>query len=272
LTNLEPLHGEPASGIADRERWLQALLAALPAAGVAVLNADDQRVARLSSGADVRVIRYGLDRPADVWVENLLGHGVHGMVFDLVAERRRVHVRLPLIGLHSVHGALAAAAVGLAEGLDLAEVGAGLQGAWSQTRIIAAIGLNGSRVIDDSYNASPESTLEALNLLARLDGRKIAVLGDMLGLDPNEAAGHRKVGNRAAGVVDELVTVGERTALVADEARRMGLAAAAVAETRTPEEAVEHLRRRLRPGDNLLVKGARELGLDRIVRAIRLEG
>jgi UDP-N-acetylmuramoyl-tripeptide--D-alanyl-D-alanine ligase len=193
-------------------------------------------------------------------------------MFDLVVGDRRVHVRLPLLGLQSIHGAAAAAALGLANDLELRAIGASLQTASAEPRIIAVTGLNGSRIIDDSYNASPESNLEALNMLAKLDGRKVAVLGEMRGLDRFEVAGHRKVGNRAAGVVDELVTVGQRASLIADEARRMGLAGGAIFEAKTNLEAIEYLRHRLRPGDNVLIKGSPDLGLDEVVAAIRLEG
>jgi UDP-N-acetylmuramoyl-tripeptide--D-alanyl-D-alanine ligase len=165
------------------------------------------------------------------------------------------------------------AAVGLAAGLEPREIGAGLQTASREPRIIAATGLNGSRVVDESSNASPESGLASLNMLAGLGGRRrIAVFGDMLGLSRQEIDGHRKVGNRAASVVNGLVTVGERARLIADEARRMGLPAGQVFEARSTDEAVEYLRHRLQPGDLVLVKGSPEMHLERIVEAIRVEG
>jgi UDP-N-acetylmuramoyl-tripeptide--D-alanyl-D-alanine ligase len=175
------------------------------------------------------------------------------------------------VGLHSVHSALAAAAVGLAGGLELAQVVDGLQRAISAPRILVATALNGARLIDDSYSASAESTLEALSLLADLDGRKIAVLGN---LDDERAgeAEHWKVGNRAAMTVDLLLTVGERARQISEEARRLGLDPGAVHASGSPEEAISYLRPRLRPGDNVLVKGAPQAVLERIAQAIRLEG
>jgi UDP-N-acetylmuramoyl-tripeptide--D-alanyl-D-alanine ligase len=237
-----------------------------------VLNADDERARALAAATRASPVYFGLGPAADVRAASVVGRGRQGTELDLVVAHRTVHVRMPLLGLNSVHSALAAASVGLADGLELREIGAGLQTASPTTRILVATGLNGSRIIEDSYNASPESDLEALNLLADLSGRKIAVLGDMLGLGKLEATEHRKVGNRAASVVDSLVTVGERARLMADEARRMGLSGGATFEAATNEEAIDHLRRRLRPGDNVLVKGARELGMDTIVQALRLEG
>src|SRR5213076_1268158 len=139
-----------------------------------------------------------------------------------------------------VHSALAATAIGLAEGFELREIGAGLQTASATPRIIAATGLNGSRIIDDGYSASPESTLEALNLLAELGGRKIAVLGDIPESGRLDLLGHRKVGNRAALVCEALVTVGERARWIADEARRVGLPDEAIFEAPNAREALDY--------------------------------
>jgi UDP-N-acetylmuramoyl-tripeptide--D-alanyl-D-alanine ligase len=271
VSSLQAVRVEPDEAVETRARRTASLVGSLPAGGVAVLNADEPRVRALPVGPGATSVTFGLEPGAEVRAENVVGHGAGGITFDLVVERRSVHVRLPLLGLHSVHAALAAAALGVGSGLDLREIGAGLQTASREPRIIVASGLNGSRVIDDSTNASPESCLAALNLLAGLSGRKIAVLGDMLGLEPHEAAGHRKVGNRAASVASLLLTVGQRATLIADEARRMGLADAAVFEAPSNAAAIDYLRHHLRPGDVVLVKGARELEMERIVEAIRLE-
>lgn len=272
VTNIQRWHGEPDRPLDKLAEPRAALLAALTERDVAVLNADDALVRGLAARTRAPVILYGLDPGSPVRAENVLGRGVQGVVFDLVVGERRVYVRLPLLGLNCVHSALAAAAVGVAEGLELRAVGAGLQTSSPTPRIILATGLNGSRVLDDTYSAQPESALEALNLLATLDGRKIAVLGDMPGLGRLEAAGHQKVGNRAALVVDALVTVGERSRIIADEARRVSEGKLVVLETTSIAEAIACLQRLLRPGDNVLIKGSRGLGFDDIVQAVRLEG
>jgi len=123
-------------------------------------------------------------------------------------------------------------------------------------------------LLDDTYNASPQSTLAALNLLADLPGRRVAVLGDMLELGPYEQEGHRKVGLRAAEVVSLLVTVGPRAHLIAQAAREAGLPPSRVLETETADEAVTLLRQGLRPDDVVLVKGSRGVQMDRIVGAL----
>jgi UDP-N-acetylmuramoyl-tripeptide--D-alanyl-D-alanine ligase len=101
--------------------------------------------------------------------------------------------------------------------------------------------------------------------------RKIAVLGDMLELGSEEEPGHRRVGNRAALVVDLLITYGPRSRAVADEARQSGLHPEQVVEAHDLDEIAESLRHRLRPGDDVLVKGSLAMGMSRVVRAIRTE-
>ena len=126
----------------------------------------------------------------------------------------------------------------------------------------------GALLLDDTYNASPESTLAALNLLDELEGRRIAVLGDMLELGPYEKRGHAMVGMRAADVVDELVTVGELAPMIADAARGAGLSGQVITELEDSDQAIEFLDPRLRDGDVVLVKGSHGLRMDRIVSSL----
>jgi len=136
-------------------------------------------------------------------------------------------------------------------------------------RLRPIAGVDGITLLDDSYNASPASTIAALDVLAETSGRHVAVLGDMLELGTFEAEGHRLVGRHAAGIVDYLVTVGTRAAEIAAEARASGVAEGAVDAVGTREEALAHLRMALRAGDTVLVKGSRAIGLDEIVAALR---
>jgi UDP-N-acetylmuramoyl-tripeptide--D-alanyl-D-alanine ligase len=179
-------------------------------------------------------------------------------------------VHLPLLGQHSVHTALRAAAVGLTEGLNWQEIIGGLLAPSTQLRLVAVVGPRNSLLIDDTYNASPDSMIAALNLLAELDGRKVAVLGDMLELGEWEERGHRMVGARAVEVVDFLVTVGEKARWIADEARSQGLSAAKIALFGNSAEALEFLKNKIAEGDVVLVKGSRALKMDEIVLALEV--
>ncbi|MBI2756516.1 MAG: UDP-N-acetylmuramoyl-tripeptide--D-alanyl-D-alanine ligase [Chloroflexi bacterium] len=275
VTAVLPVHLERLGTIERIAAAKRELVEALPANGVAILNGDDPRVAAMAGSAPsgARVIRYGVAPDADVRAEAIDSQGLRGVEFQLVCNRQRVHVHLPLLGAQSVHAALAATAVALEEGLSLGQAAEALHDLTPALRLLVVEGINGSRIIDDSYNASPESVLAALNLLRELPGRrKIAVLGDMLELGSEEEPGHRRVGNRAAAVVSLLVTYGERSKHMAAEARTSGLRPEQVVEAASVAEIVDLLNRRLRPGDDVLVKGSRAMGLDEVARAIRAQG
>jgi UDP-N-acetylmuramoyl-tripeptide--D-alanyl-D-alanine ligase len=169
-----------------------------------------------------------------------------------------------------VYAALAATSVALELGFELAEAAHALDGLSPTLRLLVVDGINGSRVVDDSYNASPESVLAALNLLSELPGRrKIGVLGDMLELGTEEESSHVRVGARAAAVLDVLVVYGPRSRITAEEARRGGLDQ--VFEAESHAEIIERLREGLRPGDDVLVKGSLAMGMSAVVRGIQAE-
>ncbi len=182
--------------------------------------------------------------------------------------------RLPLLGRHSVHAALAAASVGLSQGQSWAEIIGGLKdiGRLEVLRIVVAEGINGSTLIDDSYNASPDSVLAALNLLNDLGGRRIAVLGDMLELGSYTEMGHKLIARRAASVASLFVAIGEMAEWMAQEAQDAGLPADAIFATRERGEAVAWLKERLQPEDMVLVKGSRGLRLDELVTQLSVVG
>jgi UDP-N-acetylmuramoyl-tripeptide--D-alanyl-D-alanine ligase len=138
----------------------------------------------------------------------------------------------------------------------------------TQLRLMIVRAENGAMILDDSYNSSPESTLAALNLLDELEGRKVAVLGDMLELGPYEEQGHELVGKRASEVVNELVTVGERGRIIANAALKAGLPASATKDFSNTQEAIEYLRERLHDQDVVLVKGSHAMRMDLIVAAL----
>jgi UDP-N-acetylmuramoyl-tripeptide--D-alanyl-D-alanine ligase len=175
-----------------------------------------------------------------------------------------------MIGRHSVHTVLRAAAVGLVEGLTWDEIVRGLQESQAQLRMVAVRAENGALILDDTYNASPESVLAALNLLEELKGRRIAVLGDMLELGQYERAGHEKVGARAAEVANVLVTFGVRAHLIAESARRSGMKKSAVHEFEEIDALIAWLDKNLTGQDSVLVKGSNGLRMDRVVSALEI--
>lgn len=271
VNNVYPVHLERAGSLENIALGKGELVEALPSGpdGVAILNADDPLVLGMRTRTRARILTYGLDPEADVWADQIESLGLDGIRFHLHYRRETLHLRVPMLGRHSVHTALRAAAVGLAENLTWQEIVEGLQ--WpgvTQLRLVAVRGPNNSLILDDTYNASPESVIAALNLLSELEGRRIAVLGDMLELGAYEEMGHRLVGRRARDVADLLITIGQRARIIAAEARSAGLRASAILELPTSDDAIAYLRQHIGQGDVVLVKGSRALRLDKIVPAL----
>ncbi len=270
ITNIGTVHAERAGTQEAIARGKAELVQSLPAApeGVAILNYDDPWVREMAGQTSAQVLFYGLDPQADLWAEEVESMGLDGIRFRLHFQEESIYLRVPLIGRHSVHTVLRAAAVGLVEGLTWQEIVSGLRAGHAQLRLVAVRTERGALLLDDTYNASPESTLAALNLLEDLEGRRVAVLGDMLELGLYEAHGHEIVGVRAAEVVDELVTVGERGRMIAMAARSTGFDRNKITELENSQEAIEYLRPKLDEKDVVLVKGSHGMRMDRIVAAL----
>jgi UDP-N-acetylmuramoyl-tripeptide--D-alanyl-D-alanine ligase len=268
VTNISPYYQGEACEPEGSQLPLE-LLRALPADGYAILNYDDPCVRLMHTSTQARVFYYGLDPLADLWADDIQGYGLEGIRFRVHFSGESFYLRVPLFGRHSVHTVLRSAAVGLAEGLGWQEIIKGLQQGHSQLRLVAVHSQSGALLLDDTYSASTESTLAALNLLDELDGRKIAVLGDLVEPGPNEIAAHHMVGMRAAEVCDSLLAVGERGRLIADAARDFGLASQAF-WVPVVSEAIDMLKSWLHEGDVVLVKGSRNLQLDRVVSALEV--
>lgn len=248
------------------------LIESLGEDGVAILNGDDFRVRAMAARCRGRVVLYGLAPDCTIRAENVESHGLQGISFDLVIGDVRNHVRLPLLGRHSVHTALAAIAVGYELGMTLDEMLPGFADPNIQVRLLTVPGVNGATLLDDSYNASPTSCLAALSLLSEVPAqRRIAVFGDMFELGSYEEEGHRLVGRRAAHVVDLLFTLGTRARLIAEAAIEAGLSPLVVFATEDRRELIDQLREILRPGDFVLVKGAHGMRMGEIVEALRAQ-
>jgi UDP-N-acetylmuramoyl-tripeptide--D-alanyl-D-alanine ligase len=272
VTNIGTVHAERAGSQEIIARGKSELVQSLPAApdGVAILNFDDPLVRSMAPLTQARVFFYGMDEQADLWADNVEGMGLEGIRFRLHYRHETIHLRVPLIGRHSVHTALRAAAVGLVEGLTWQEIVNGLHSGHTQLRMVAVRTSSQALILDDTYNASPESTLAALNLLGEMDGHKVAVLGDMLELGQYERSGHMLVGARAAEVADELVTVGTLSAITAAAAAQAGMPLNNIIQFKTTDQAIEYLQTHLRSEDVVLVKGSHGMRMDRIVTALEV--
>lgn len=270
ITNISHVHLERAGSLEAIVKGKAELVESLPPGpeGVALLNYDEELVRGMADHTQATVFYYGLSHEADLWASEVEGLGLEGIRFVMHYGKDSIHLKVPLLGRHSVHTALRAAAVGLIEGLTWEEIASGLQDSQSQLRLVAVTGPKGAILLDDTYNAAPTSVIAALNLLAELEGRKVAVLGDMLELGEFEERGHRMVGARAAEVVDELITVGERAHWIADEAIRAGLAVSDVVQFDDQRQAVEYLKEQIGGDDVVLIKGSHGMHMEEVVTAL----
>jgi UDP-N-acetylmuramoyl-tripeptide--D-alanyl-D-alanine ligase len=271
ITNVGTVHAERAGSQEAIARGKSELVQALPADGVAILNFDDPWVRRMEEKARARVFFYGLSQESDLWADEIEGLGLDGIRFRLHYKHETVHCHVPMIGRHSVHTALRAAAVGLNDGLGWQEIFEGLSRGRTQLRLAVVRSKEGALILDDTYNASPESVLAALNLLDELDGRKIAVLGDMLELGPYEKQGHEMVGLRAAQVAKILITLGPRARVIAESARRAGFKSANIFEFEEQQPIVEWLKNNLNSNDAVLIKGSHGLSMDKITANLEVK-
>jgi UDP-N-acetylmuramoyl-tripeptide--D-alanyl-D-alanine ligase len=271
VTNVGPSHMERMGSIETVAQAKSELVQALPEGGRAILNIDDPRVRAMAEATAARPFFYGLDPAADLWADEIESRGLEGISFRAHHAGESVFLKLPLLGRHSVHTALAATAAGLLLGLGWDAIIAGLRDESAQLRLLAVPGAGGATLIDDTYNASPASSLAALNLLAELDGRHIVALGDMLELGSFEEEAHRLVGRRVAEVADQLIVVGPRARWIAEEAAASGMPESRITAAATNEEVIALLRDSMQLGDYVLIKGSRGAAMEGIVAALQQE-
>jgi UDP-N-acetylmuramoyl-tripeptide--D-alanyl-D-alanine ligase len=244
------------------------LAEALPPSGTVILNADDEFSKSIASRTKADALFCGLADDADIRATDFV-QDFSGMKFRLHAFGRSVDAQLPVPGIHMVLNALLAVGAGHVFGMTLEECAAGLLNLQLSKGRLEQKVIRGVQLIDDSYNANPESVKAALLTLAQMstNGRRIAVLGRMAELGAESERGHRSVGESAADLgFDCVITIGDEAALIAEEAWRGGVAK--VVKAADSDEAVKALRDFVHAGDLVLVKGSRSARMERIVEGL----
>ena len=240
------------------------LVQGLAPGGTAILNADDPRVLAMRRLTDGPVLTFGQAEHADVRVLDLSLDLLGRPSFTLRTGNDTVPVRLPVVGAHQAMNAAAAAGAGLAAGVSLEEAATALANVSLTKGRMQLIELaDGVTLIDDSYNASPDSTRASLDALAAIEGdRKIAVLGEILELGDASEHEHFTGGEYAAARADIVVAIGEPTRPLAAGAGDRGVLLA------DNDAAIDWLRGKLKAGDVVLVKGSRGARLDEVASAL----
>ncbi len=264
VNNIAPAHLERMGSLLNVADTKAAIYDALPAHGVAVINADDAFAPYFAERAHGRsILRFGLEATADVFASDIV-QDKSGSRFHISTPAGDADIALQLPGRHNISNALAAATMALAAGIDIDIIRAGLQAATPVAgRGVARRLRNGAELIDDSYNANPGSTHAAIDTLAVGGGEAWLVLGDMRELGADEIALHAEVGRRAkAAGIARLYTLG---VLSAHAAEAFGEGAMRLDSHQALADA---LIKDMREGVRVLVKGSRGSAMDRVVAAL----
>lgn len=266
VLNVGPVHLQRAGSLEAIALAKRELVEALPSDGHALLNLDDPIVAEMAQYTTAQICNFGSGEDADVRGTEVKSDGASGFTFLLEAYGERSRVKTSLPGTHLLVNVLAAASVGLIDGVPFQEVVSSLEALEIPLRLTVRYLPGGITLLDDTYNASPAATSAALDLLGEMPGRRLALLGDMLELGELTEAFHKQIGAQAATHVDALLTIGELAETIANEAIKAGLDN--VFHCPTKLEARESLQGLLRTGDTLLVKGSRALALETIIEEL----
>ena len=261
----------------------QVLIENLSKSGLAVINYDDPLTREMAQESKFKVLTYGLEAGADIRAQEINfnlekgGEEILGIHFKVNHEGSIVPVSLPYAaGYPVIYAALAAVAVGIYYEINLVDIANYLKNFHLPAgRLNLLPGLNNSRLLDDTYNASPASALAALDVLEKItqsSGRKIAAFGDMLELGPETESGHREVGERAAKIkIDKLIVVGRLAKIIGEAAAAAGMEKEKIIYFDDSRSAAVALKNEVRPHDLILVKGSQGARMERIVKALMAE-
>lgn len=242
--------------------------------GVAIVNGDDKLLVDMSPGdfapeaANMDKICYGLGEDNDIKGKSIVNLGPRGMEFDIDLQGRIIQAEVPAYGNHMVLAALAAAAVGSRLGLTPEEIRRGIGHFENVGKRADIIETGFLTLIDDCYNANPNSVKVALDSLAGLDGRRVAILGDMGELGDNSAALHTETGKYAVTRTDCLIAVGDKAKEIYSGAKKTS-ESVEVWYFPNKEELFSVLYTLVRKGDTVLVKASRSMKFEDIVSELK---
>jgi UDP-N-acetylmuramoyl-tripeptide--D-alanyl-D-alanine ligase len=241
-----------------------ALAQAIGPEGTVILNADDSFSQKIAARTRAKLVFAGANAGTVRAID--IRQSADGSEFTILEGAHRCRAQLPVPGIHMVQNAMLAVAAGRVFGLSIEECAAGLVSAPLTKARLQIKQIHGVQIIDDSYNANPDSMKAALRTLVELDadGRRIAVLGEMGELGEESERGHREVGETAAELgVDQLIAVGEKGAIIARAAEKGGLKKSTAVESTS--QAAGMLADIAAPGDLVLIKGSRSARMERVL-------
>lgn len=272
-----PVHVEFFQSADQVAREKATLVRSLTPSDWAVFNFDDERVRAMAGKTRAKVFSYGFGENNHLRATNLEERldDLSDVLLSFKVDYRgnNVPIRLKgVLGSHQLYPVLAAIAVGLIFKMNLVEIAQALKNYQPPAgRVRLLKGIKDSWIIDDTYNASPSATISALEVLSKTNGRKIAVLGDMLELGAFSEEAHRQVGAKAALVADWLLAVGDKSIFIADQVQKSGLPKEKILHFEDSQEAARVLQNLICPGDVVLVKGSQSIRMEKIVKEVMAE-
>lgn len=277
ITNVGAAHLEQLGSLDNIARAKAELLAALPAAGTAVLNYDNKYCRQMGDDFKYEIVSFGFESGLETDLQVLdykPNQDGSGLEFSVKYQDKTARLTLNKPGKHNVYNALAAVAVGLKAGLDLSQISQGLKKAsFSELRLEILETSSQVKLINDSYNANPLSMRAAIDVLSQSPAkRRIAVLGSMLELGEHSSAAHFKLGQYLAKKsLDFIFTLGKQAAVIGDGAVKADFSAQKVLNLSVQKDLIIYLQKYLKAGDLVLIKGSRGNKMEKIAEAL-LEG
>jgi len=274
VTVVAPVHLEYFPSLDEIAEAKAEMVSGIKPGGVAVLNADDERVARMCHmRTDIGYRLFGISNSADVTARNIKAEGLSGTSFLLVTPRGEVEATLRVPGQHNLYNALAAAAVADFYEVPLDRIAEALEESSSPRMRGEVVRFQGGfTLIDDSYNSNPRALIEMMRMVCESQDcrRRIVIAGEMLELGATGPALHREAGEKAAELgVDLLVGVRGLAREIVEGARGRGMSERAAIFCETPEDAAQLLEREARSGDLILVKGSRGVKTEIVVQRMK---
>ena len=265
-TNIGPVHIEFFGTIEKIAEAKRELLENVKPGGTIILNADNHYVMDISRGFEGRRVTYGIDHDADFRGINIHERGLLGTLFEVSGHT----FELSLPGRHNLENLLAAIATARSIGISWEGIERGVRALTPAYHRGIILDAGGATIYDDTYNSNPYALGRALTLLDQADvtGRRIAVIGDMLELGDKELDYHRDAGRAIPKSVDTVIGVGKRSRALLDGAREAGFGNGNLHHFDDAQSAAGFLATFIRPGDLVLIKASRGIGLDRIVNLL----
>lgn len=232
---------------------------------ILIVNGDDEYLSKVcKEDCNYNLKTFGFNSNNDVYCTEYI-MSEDSINFKCIIDGKEEAIFIPTVGKHNIYNAMAAILVGLTLGMELEDIKLGLRGFTASKMRLDIFKKNDLTIINDAYNASPDSMKAALDILGRYERRRVAILGDMFEMGEHSEYGHRLVGESSINNVDVLITVGDMSKFIGDEAKKLGLDNNNIHHFENKELAIESLNNIINKDDVVLVKASRGMKLEQIV-------